>query len=82
MTCFFFTIREKKINGCLFLLKIRVTILFFLSFCQSLTIQAFVNFLMGFTTPSSSFKLTENCQGRFQPKKSLIIVTPEEPGMF
>lgn len=37
---------------------------------------------MGFTTLSSSFRHVKNCQQRFQPKESLIIVTPEETGMF
>jgi hypothetical protein len=27
-------------------------------------------------SPSSSFRLAENCQGRFQPQKSPIIISP------
>ena len=41
-----------------------------------------MNSLMGFATPSSSFRLAENCQGSFKPKESLIITPPEESGMF
>lgn len=73
---------QKNLRDCLCRLEVRVTILFFLSFCLTLTIQASVNSLMALTTPSSSFRLVENCQGSCQPKESLIITPPEESGMF
>lgn len=73
---------QKNLRNCLCRLEVRVTILFFLSFCLTLTIQASVNSLMALKTPSSSFRRVENCQGSCQPKESLIITPPEESGMF
>lgn len=73
---------QKNLRDCLCRLEVRVTILFFLSFCLTLTIQASVNSLMALKTPSSSFRCVENCQGSCQPKESLIITPPEESGMF
>lgn len=83
-TCYvYLTTIRKKLRGCLCLLEVRVTILVFLSFCLRIAILASTNSLMGFATPSSSFRLGENnCQGSFQSKESLIITPSEESGIF